>query len=161
MALCIPSGFVRLILGVFFAHRLSWQLDKADERTLSVSNSTAAGCLLSDQPLQHSRSRKRPAVLVGDRPVDIALKEGEHGEPDASSPALLVGPSVSQGVVVQEESGSDVEGYEHVNGVVFMRSQDEEDAEEVEHPGQSVDKIPTSWSVCVNQRRKSVTEHFM
>lgn len=89
-----------LISGVFVAHRLGWQLDKADQTTQSVSDSTAAGWLLSNQPLQHSRSRKRPAVLVGHRPVDIALKKGEHGEPDASSPALLVSPSVGQSVVV-------------------------------------------------------------
>ncbi len=88
-------------------------------------------CSLSNQPPHHSRSSEGPAVLVGDGPVHIALKEGEHGEPDASSSALLVGPGVSQSVVVQEESGCDVERYEHVDGVVFMCRQDEEDAKEI------------------------------
>lgn len=49
---------------------------------------------LSNQPLHHNRSREGPAVLVGDRPIDIALKEGEHREPNASSSTLLVGPGV-------------------------------------------------------------------
>lgn len=52
-------------------------------------------------------------------------------------------------MVVQEESGSDVERYEHVNGVVFMCSQDEEDAKEIEDPGQCVNEVPASWSVCL------------
>lgn len=51
-------------------------------------------------------------------------------------------------MVVQEESGSDVEGYEDINRVVFMCSQDEEDAEEIEDPGQCVNKVPASGSVC-------------
>lgn len=89
---------------------------------------------LSNQPPHHSRSREGPAVLVGDGPVDVALEEREHGEPDARSSTLLVGPGVGQSVVVQEESGGDVECYEHVNGVVLVRSQDEEDAEEIQDP---------------------------
>lgn len=67
--------------------------------------------------------------------MDVALKEGEHWEPDAGSPTLLVGPGVGQGVVIQEKSSGDVEGYEHVNGVVLVRSQDEEDAKEIQDPG--------------------------
>lgn len=50
-------------------------------------------------------------------------------------------------MVVQEESGSDVERYEHVDGVVFVSGQDEEDAEEIEDPRQGVNKVPASWSV--------------
>lgn len=88
-------------------------------------------CSFSNKLPNHSRSSEGPTVLVGDGPVDVALKEGEHGEPDASSSTLLVGPGVGQSVVVQEESGSDVERYEHVDGVVFVCSQDEEDAKEI------------------------------
>lgn len=51
-------------------------------------------------------------------------------------------------MVVQEESGSDVEGYEDIDGVVFMCSQDEEDAEEIEDPGQCVNEVPAPGSVC-------------
>lgn len=107
--------------------------------------------LLSNQPLHRRRSGEGPAVLVGDGPVDVALEEGEHGEPDASSPTLLVRPGVGQSMVVQEESGSDVEGNEHVNGVVLMGSQDEEDPKEVEHPRQGVNEVPASWSVYDNK----------
>lgn len=111
-------------------------------------------CSLSNQPPHHSGSREGPAVLVGDWPVDVALKEGEHGKPDASSSALLVGPGVGQSVVVQEESGGDVERYEHVNGVVFMCCQDEEDAKEVQDPGQCVNEVPTSRRVCLWNEKK-------
>lgn len=90
---------------------------------------------LSNQPLQHSGSGEGPAVFVGDRSVDVALKEGEHREPDAGSSTLLVGPGVGQGVVIQEKSGGDVERDEHVNGVVLVCSQDEEDSKEIQNPG--------------------------
>lgn len=105
---------------------MSWQLDKAKSKVATQS--------LSNQPLHHSGSREGPAVFIGDRPVDVALKEGEHREPDAGSSTLLVGPGVGQGVVIEEKSGGDVERYEHVNGVVLVRSQDEEDAKEVQNP---------------------------
>lgn len=51
-------------------------------------------------------------------------------------------------MVVQEQSGSDVERYEHVNGVVLMCGQDEEDAKEIQNPGQGVNEVPASGSVC-------------
>lgn len=50
-------------------------------------------------------------------------------------------------MVVQEESGGDVERYEDVDRVVFMGSQDEEDAKQVQDPGQSMNKVPAPWSV--------------
>lgn len=59
-------------------------------------------------------------------------------------------------MVVQEESGSDVEGYKDVDGVVFMCSQDEEDAEQIEHPGQSVNKVPAPWSVCIEEAGRAI-----
>lgn len=90
---------------------------------------------LSNQPFHHSRSSEGPAVFIGDRTVDVALKEGEHWKPNAGSSTLLVGPGVGQGVVIQEKSGGDVERYEHVDGVVLMCSQDEEDAKEIQNPG--------------------------
>lgn len=107
--------------------------------------------LLSNQPLHRGRSGERPAVLVGDGPVDVALEEGEHWEPDASSPTLLVRPGIGQSMVVKEESGSDVEGNEHVNGVVFVGSQDEKDPKEVEDPRQGMNEVPASRSVYKNK----------
>lgn len=40
-----------------------------------------------------------------------------------------------------------------------MRSQDEEDAEEVEDPGQSVNKIPASWSVFCDKEVEHRKDH--
>lgn len=95
------------------SHRLSLLMKKS--RRASVGNLTKQThkqhrlwcvwqyrwcCSLSNQPPHHSGPREGPAVLVGHRPIDIALEEGEHWEPDASSTTLLVGPGVSQGVVV-------------------------------------------------------------
>ena len=54
-------------------------------------------------------------------------------------------------MVVQEESGGDVEGDEDVDGVVLVRGQDEEDAKQVEDPRQGVDEVPRPGGVC---RRK-------
>ena len=75
----------------------------------------AAVFSLPDESPHGRGSRERPAVLVRHWPVDVALEEREHGEPDASAAALLVSSRVSQSVVVQEESGSDVKRDEHVD----------------------------------------------
>lgn len=86
-------------------------------------------------------------VLVRDGSVHVALEEREHREPDARPAAVLVGARVGQGVVVEEEAGGDVEGDEDVNGVVLVSRQNEEDAEQVQDPGDSVDEIPVARGV--------------
>lgn len=121
---------------------------RSRQKNSTGSKAQNSCCSLSNQPPHHSRLRKGPAVLVGHRSVDVALKEGEHGEPDACSSTLLVGPGVGQSVVVQEESGGDVERYENVNGVMLMCGQDEENSKEIQDPGQGVNEVPASWSVC-------------
>lgn len=135
MAACIPSGLS--------ADRMTSLVLVDQEVILSIGNLTKANSeialvqrrSLPHQPLQDSGSGEGPAVFVGDGSVDVALKEGEHREPDAGPSALLVGPGVGQGVVIQEKSGGDVERDEHVDGVVLVCRQDEEDAEEVQDPG--------------------------
>lgn len=59
----------------------------------------------------------------------------------------MIRSGISQSVVVQKESCCDIKGNKHVNGVMFMGSQDEEDSKEVENPGQSVQEIPASWCI--------------
>lgn len=86
-------------------------------------------------------------VLVRDGSVHVALKEGEHGEPDARPAAVLVGARVGQGVVVEEEAGGDVEGDEDVDGVVLVSGQNEEDTKEIQDPGDGVDEIPVARRV--------------
>lgn len=63
----------------------------------------------------------------------MSLKVTKHGEPDLcpEGVTLLQGTVVGQGVVVEEHAGRDVEGNEHVNGVVLVGGQDEEDAKHV------------------------------
>lgn len=90
---------------------------------------------LANKTPHDGRLRKGPAVLVGHWAINVALKEGEHGEPDACSAAMLVGPSVGQGMIVQEESGGDVEGDEYIDGIVFVSSKDEEDPKKIQDPG--------------------------
>lgn len=77
------------------------------------------------------RSGERPGVAVGHVTLHVALKEGEEGEPDPGPSAPMKGPCVGQRVVVEEQTSGQVEGHEHVDGVVFMTSQDEEDPKEV------------------------------
>lgn len=90
-------------------------------------------------------------VLVGDGSVHIALEEGEHGEPDARPAAVLVGASVGQRVVVEEEASGYVEGDEDVDGVVLVSRQDEKNPKEVQHPGDGVDQIPVPRCVCTQK----------
>lgn len=49
---------------------------------------------LSNESFHEGRFLEGPVILVGDRSIHIALKEGEHGEPNARPPALLVGTGV-------------------------------------------------------------------
>lgn len=51
-------------------------------------------------------------------------------------------------MVVEEEASGDVEGDEHVDGVVLVSRQDEEDPKKVQNPGNGVNQVPWSWSIC-------------
>lgn len=51
-------------------------------------------------------------------------------------------------MVVEEQARRDVEGDEHVDGVVLVRRQDEEDAEHVHHPREDVQQVKTARRVC-------------
>ena len=51
-------------------------------------------------------------------------------------------------MVVHEEPGRDVEGDEHVDRVVLVRGEDEEDAEHVQQPGKRVQEVNTTRCVC-------------
>lgn len=105
------------------------------------------GKTLSNQSFHEDWFVEGPVILVGDGSVDVALKEREHGEPNPCSAALLEGSGVGKRVVVEEEAGGDVEGDKHVDGVVFVSRQDEENPKQVQHPGNGVDQIPGTWSV--------------
>lgn len=54
-------------------------------------------------------------------------------------------------MVVEEEARGDVERDEHVNGVVLVRRQDEEDPEHVHHPRQDVQQVQVARRVCNTQ----------
>lgn len=54
---------------------------------------------------------------------------------------------VGKRVVVEEESRRDVERDEHVDGVVLVRRQDEEDAEHVHHPRQDVQQVQVTGCI--------------
>lgn len=79
----------------------------------------------------------------------MSLKVTKHGEPDLCPEGvpLLQGAVVGQGVVVEEHAGRDVEGDEHVDGVVLVGGQDEEDAKHVQHPGEDVQVVHSSGSI--------------
>lgn len=113
-------------------------------------------CSLSNQPPHHSGLGEGPAVLVGYWSIDVALKKREHWKPNTRSATLLVGTSVGQCMVIQEESCGDVERDENVNGVMLVRSQDEENAKEIENPGQCVNKIPAPRSVCKKGKERKM-----
>ncbi len=54
-------------------------------------------------------------------------------------------------MVVVEHARGDVEGDEHVDRVVLMSGQDEEDAEAVQHPRRRVQAVPCVRRVCKTQ----------
>lgn len=55
--------------------------------------------------------------------------------------SLVEGPIVRQCVVVEKETRANVEGDKDVNRVVLMGGENEEDAKEVEHPGERVHEV--------------------
>lgn len=114
---------------------------------LHTAHTCVCVCVLSDESPEQGGSGEGPAVLIRDGAVDVALEEGEHGEPDAGAAAVLVGARVSEGVVIQEETRGDVERDEDVDGVMLVSCQDEEDPEKIQHPRQSVDEVPAPGSV--------------
>ena len=61
---------------------------------------------------------------------------------------MLQGTVVGQRVVVQEHARCDVKGNEHINGIVFMSCQDEENAKHVQHPGENMQVVHSSWRIC-------------
>lgn len=111
-------------------------------------------CVLADESLEYCRSSEGPAVFVRNRTVYVALKEGEHGEPDSSAAALLVRPRVGKRVVIQEESGGDVERDEDIDGIMLVSRQDEEDPEQVQNPRQRVYEVPAARRVCKHRKTK-------
>ena len=100
---------------------------------------------------------QRPLVLVGDDAVDGGLEEGEHWEPDARSHVvgLLEHAVVGERVIIEEESRGDVEANEHINGVVLVGGEDEEDAEHVHYPRCNVYVVQAMWNVCRTEQQRS------
>lgn len=60
---------------------------------------------------------------------------------------MMIGLRVRQRVVVQEQSGGDVERNENVYGVVFMCRQDEEDSKQIQDPRHGVNEVPVTWCI--------------
>ena len=57
------------------------------------------------------------------------------------------GSIVDQGVVVKEESASNVECYEDINAVVFVGGQDKEDSKAIAEPSECVEEEDPSTGV--------------
>jgi len=53
------------------------------------------------------------------------------------------GPIVYKGVIVEEQPASNVEGYEHIDGIVLVGGQDEEHPEAVADPCERVQEVYT------------------
>lgn len=79
-------------------------------------------------------------VFVRDDSVNIRLEETEQRKPNpcAACVSLHERLVVSQRVVVQKETRSYVECYEHIDGVMFVSGEYEENTKTVQHPCESV-----------------------
>ena len=54
---------------------------------------------------------------------------------------------ISKGVVIKEQTTSDVERYEHIYRIMFVGSKDKEYTKEIEDPGCGVDIVHPLWSI--------------
>lgn len=88
--------------------------------------------------------------LVRDDPLHARLEVGEEREPDPRPVRVSLHQRlvVRQRVIVQEQAAAYVEGHEHVDGVVLVGRQDEEDPEHVHHPRQRVQEVQPPGGVC-------------
>jgi len=94
--------------------------------------------------------RHRPLVLVGNNSVDGRLEVGEQRKPDARADAVGLAQHavVGERVIIEEETRRDVEGDEHVDRVVLVCGQDEEDSKHVQDPAERVQQRNSTRSVC-------------
>ena len=99
---------------------------------------------------QHLQGRYGPLVLVGDDSIDRRLEVGEQRKPDAGADAVGLSEDavVRERVIIEEQTGRDVERDEDVNGVVLVRREDEEDRKHVQDPAQRVQQRDSTRSVC-------------
>ena len=74
---------------------------------------------------------------------------------------MILGHSsvVDQGVVVEEEPTGDVEGNKHINAIVLMGSQDEEDPKATENPGEGVEEIYPPGGILGDEEVKQCERH--
>lgn len=107
------------------------------------------------QHFAHQRSDRvhhiaQRVVFVGNDSVHGTLKVAEHREPDTRSirvKAHVQRMVVGQRVVIEEQSGWDVKGDKHVNWVMLVCGQNEEDPEHIQQPGDGVQEIQATWSI--------------
>ena len=87
--------------------------------------------------------------MIGHDAINFGFEIGEEWEPDASSLSvpLLECLVVGESVVVEEETGRDVERHKYVDGVVLVCGQDEEDAKHVDDPRTSVQPVHLPWGI--------------
>lgn len=119
-------------------HEHVLQTDQAPEH---LSSQRSAGA-------QHFAQR---VIFVWNYPVHGTLKVTEHGEPHTRPIRVVAHVQrvvVRERVVVEEEARRYVEGNEHVDRVVFMGGQNEEDPKHIEKPRDRVQEVQAPRSVC-------------
>ena len=91
---------------------------------------------------------QRILVFIRDQSIQRRFKVGEHREPYSGPVVLLAEDAiVGERVIIQEETRCYVEGDEHVDRVMFVRRQDEENCEDVADPAQSVEHRDPTRSI--------------
>lgn len=88
-------------------------------------------------------------IFVGHDPVHFRLEIAEEREPNSRSSRVPLheGLVVGERVIVEEEAARYVEGDEHVDRVMLVAGQDEENAEHVQHPSERVQQVNISRSI--------------
>lgn len=106
--------------------------------------------LVLDEANKIADNHPRRLVLVGHNPVYRRLEETEQWEPHfgAIRVALHQRLVVGQRVIVQEQSRGDVKCNEHVNRIVLVCCEYEENPKHIEHPRERVHKVQLPWCVC-------------
>lgn len=82
-------------------------------------------------------------VLVRNYSLHSQFEVRVEGKPDFCPCGIPLHQSLIVGkcVIVEEEPAADVEGYEDIDGVVFVGCEYEKDTEHVHHPGERVEII--------------------
>ena len=92
---------------------------------------------------------KRKFKFIWNPSFAVILKEPKQWEPNAGAfnVALVDQWSTSQCMVVEEQTGRDIEGDDNIYCIVLMCSKNKENCKCIQNPTECMNEVPATWSI--------------